>query len=104
MGFIKHFFVVLVVMLLIAGFLLTSEIGVDKGQYLLFTLVPILLGLLFTYSLLEKNPGVLAFTVVAIGLFVYLLMIKPGVGHAAYILAGVGAGAGLVLYLFQVKK
>jgi hypothetical protein len=111
MAFIKRFVVMFVALLTIAGFFLIGRISgetVNQGQYLLFVLVPMLVGILFSYSILDKNKsaGILAFAVVAGGLFVWLAIIDHDHGKALnwiWTLTGIGAAGGVLLYLFQIQ-
>ena len=89
---------------LIAGGILSRKIfGMNIGQYLLFSLVPLVLGMLFFAALAEKKAGILAFSVVALALFAYLLLIEPGRTKNFYILSGIGTGLGALVYFFQIK-
>lgn len=103
-NFIKKFIVAMVAFSLIAGALLSRKLfGMNIGQYLLFSLVPLVLGILLFAALAEKKAGILAFSVVALALFAYLLLIEPGRTKNFYILSGIGVGLGALVYYFQIK-
>ena len=106
MSFVKRFIVILIGCIIVAGIFLIGNITrgqVNTGDFLLFGLIPLVFGILISYGIFNKNAGTLAFSVVAGGLFVYLLMIERQQIDAIWVTAGIGAAAGFVLYLFQIK-
>jgi len=113
MSFIKRFVVIMIALLSVAGFFLIGKISnnaINQGQFLLYVLVPMIVGIVLAYSILDtkKSAGLLAFGVVAGGLFVWLAIIDPvftGENTLNWIwaLTGIGAAAGVLLYLFQIK-
>jgi len=104
-SFIKRFMVAMAAFSLIAGAILSRKIfGMHPGQYLLYSLVPFVPGMLFFAALAEKKAGTLAFSVVALALFIYLLLIEPGKTRNFYILSAIGTGLGALVYFFQIKE
>lgn len=113
MSFVKRFVVILIALLTIAGFFLIGKISakvIGQGEYLLYVLVPLLIGIITAFSILDskKSAGLLAFAVVAAGLFIWLAIIDPNQNQGTrlnwiWTLTGVGAAAGVLLYLFQVR-
>lgn len=104
-SFIKKFVVAMVAFGLIAGAILSDRIfSFGLGVYILYSLVPLVLGVLFFAALAEKKAGMLAFCVVAMALFAFLLLIdKSGVSKNHYILSAVGVGLGALIYFFQIR-
>jgi len=47
---------------------------------------------------------ILAFSIVAAALFVYLLLIDKNMHQKFYIIAAISSGLGSLIYLFQVKE
>ncbi|HPH01919.1 MAG TPA: hypothetical protein PLM00_04945 [Spirochaetota bacterium] len=113
MSFIKRFVVIMIALLSVAGFFLIGKISngaINQGQFLLYVLVPMIVGIVLAYSILDtkKSAGLLAFGVVAGGLFVWLAVIDPvftgeNTLNWVWALTGIGAAAGVLLYLFQIK-
>jgi len=113
MSFIKRFVVIMIALLSVAGFFLIGKISdgvINQGQFLLYVLVPMIVGVVLAYSILDtkKSAGLLAFAVVAGGLFVWLAVIDPASNQGlklnwVWTLTGIGAAAGFLLYLFQIK-
>ena len=106
MSFVKRFIVIMIGCVIVAGIFFIGTVTkgqVSTGDFLLFGLVPLVFGLLVSYGIFNKNAGTLAFSVVAGGLFVYLAMIDIPRADAIWITAAIGAAAGFVLYLFQIK-
>jgi len=112
MSFIKRFVVIMIALLSVAGFFLIGKISdgaINQGQFLLYVLVPMIVGVVLAYSILDtkKSAGLLAFGVVAGGIFVWLAIIDPKfAGNTltwVWTLTGIGAAAGFLLYLFQIK-
>ncbi|MCK4906619.1 MAG: hypothetical protein KAR07_08565 [Spirochaetes bacterium] len=101
----KKFFVVFVSFSLIALAILSKKIfAIPFGQFILYTIPPLILGLLVLSSIFEKKQGILAFSIVAAALFVYLLLIDKNMTHKFYIISAVASGLGAMIYLFQVKE
>ena len=112
MSFIKRFVVIMIALLSVAGFFLIGKISdgaINQGQFLLYVLVPMIVGVVLAYSILDtkKSAGLLAFGVVAGGLFIWLAVIDPAFAGSklnwVWTLTGIGAAAGVLLYLFQIK-
>ena len=113
MSFVKRFVVIMIALVSIAGFFLIGKISdgvINQGQYLLYVLVPLIIGVILAFSILDtkKSAGLLAFAVVAGGLFVWLAVIDPASNQGVklnwvWTLTGIGAAAGALLYLFQIR-
>lgn len=105
--FLKRFFVALVGFVLLAGvFLSQNLIQLPWHQFLLYTLLPLLLGLGISFSLSDKNGGVLAFSLVAGAIFIYLGFLARNFGDRSpfiyVLLAAAGGAAGVLLTILQV--
>ena len=113
MSFVKRFVVIMIALVSIAGFFLIGKISdgvINQGQYLLYVLVPLIIGVILAFSILDtkKSAGLLAFAVVAGGIFVWLAVIDPASNQGVklnwvWALTGIGAAAGALLYLFQIR-
>lgn len=103
-SFIKKFVVAMVAFALIAGIFLSGEVfNISIPLYLLYSLVPLVLGVLFFAALAEKKAGMLAFCIVAMALFAYFLLVKNSANKNVVILSAVGVGLGALIYFFQIR-
>jgi len=106
MSFFRRFLVMLVGFGLIAMIFLYKEIGLNNlWHYLIYLIIPLIIGFIFTAGISNKSPGLSAFSVIIAGLYIYFAFAKYSVPNNAYpIIAAIAAGAGLLVYLFQVRS
>lgn len=105
MDFLKRFIVILAACVFLSGLFLSKKIlGIGLGNYLLYTVPPFFLGLLVIMGALERSAGMLAFGLVAAAIFVYLLLIDRKVPERYWITTAVAAGAGVLVYFFQIHE
>lgn len=103
--FFRRFVVVLIASVFIAGIFLSERLlGIAIPDYLLYTILPFFVGLFALSALMERRAGVLAFFLVGGAVFVFLALYDRGVSEKMYILSAVAAGAGLLVYLFQIRR
>ena len=106
-SFIRRFLVALLATIFAAGVFLSERIiGVTTGDYLLYTAVPFLLGMMVFSSFFERSAGFLAFFVVLSAIFAYLLLYDRNISPANtyYLMSGIGFGAGAFVYFLQVRQ
>jgi hypothetical protein len=104
MDFLKRFVVVLVPMGFVAGLVLVmvgTLASFTIGSYLLYTGLPFLLGLFVTYAVLPPDPGKLAFSLVAAGLFIFLAFLNRTAPAAVVLLSVISAGCGALIWIFK---